>query len=96
MVRGAALLEALFHLTDTVLESFELRSLGVELLFPVMEACLSADSKAWLRIKGQIPDRLSTCSSRSATLFSMRKISISSCEKERAMVLQSRRSSSQH
>lgn len=32
-------------------------------------------------------DRLSTCSCRSATLFSMRKMSISSAEKERASVL---------
>lgn len=32
-------------------------------------------------------DRLSICSSRSATLFSMRKMSISSAEKDRAIVL---------
>lgn len=34
--------------------------------------------------------RLSTCSSRSATLFSIRKMSISSSEKERATVLEDR------
>lgn len=42
----------------------------------------------------RVTDRLSTCSSRSATLLSMRKMSISSCENIWAIVLQSARCAS--
>ena len=99
---AVASLEALLHLADAGLELFELGGLSVDLLLSATWACPGQLERSLcchgrrggeeLRKGMPATDRLSICSSRSATLFSMRKMSISSAEKDRAIVLWQRSS----
>jgi hypothetical protein len=78
----AAALEAGFHLLDALLEGFEFGGLGLDGLL----AGGTLETRGGL-VEESETNRSLSFSSRSATLFSMRKMSMSSWEKVLAMVL---------